>query len=256
MAEALARASDRLGFFGGRVTYAPTVGSTSDVAARVAQAEPGEGRVVVADEQTAGRGRLGRAWASPPGAGLYMSIVLRPAPVVAPLVTLMAGVAVAEGVEAATGLRPELKWPNDLLVGRRKLGGILAEGSVATEGLQYVVLGIGVNLLNASYPPEIAGRATSLESELGRRVDRGLVLAEILAAIGWRYTHLAAGRRAALLDDWRALAPSAKGRRVEWDVAEGEVRGGITHGIDESGALVVRTNEGIERIVAGEVRWE
>lgn len=256
MAEALARASGRLAFFDGRITYLPKVGSTSDVAARIAQTEAGEGRVVVADEQTAGRGRLGRVWISPPGAGLYLSIVLRPAPGVAPLVTLMAGVAVAEGVEAATGLRAELKWPNDLLVGRRKLGGILAEGSVGAEGLQCVVLGIGVNLLNASYPPEIAGRATSLESELGRRVDRGLVLAEILAAIAWRYAHLSAGRRAALIDDWRALAPSAKGRRVEWDGAEGEVRGGITHGIDESGALVVRTNEGIERIVAGEVRWE
>ncbi len=255
IAEALARGADRLGPFGSRVTYLPEVGSTNDVAARFAELDPGEGRVVVADAQTAGRGRLGRTWASPPGAGLYMSALLRPSPAAAPLLTMMAGVAAVEGIEAATGLRPEVKWPNDLLVGRRKLAGILAEGSVGVQGLQHVVLGIGVNLLNAAYPPDIALRATSLESELGRAVERGLVCLELLAALAARYAQLSAGRRAGLLDDWRALAPSARGRRVEWDGPDGEIHAGITHGIDDTGALLVRTNEGVERIVAGEVRW-
>ncbi len=255
LADAIARAAGRLGRFATRLTYLPTTDSTNAVAGELARTEPGEGRVVLADQQTAGRGRLGRTWVSPPGAGLYLSVVLRPSPTTAPLLTLMAGVAAAEGIEAATGWRPELKWPNDLVVGRRKLGGILAEGSTGADGLQSVVLGIGINLQHAAYPREIAGRATSLEAELGRPVERGAVFVEVLAALEHRYAQVSAGRRAGLLDDWRALAVSIRGRRVEWDDLDGGVRTGLSHGIDESGALLVRTDTGIEKIVAGEVRW-
>ncbi len=255
IADAVERAAARLGRFAGRLAYRSSVDSTNLVAGEFARTEPGEGRVVLADAQTAGRGRLGRTWVSPPGTGLYMSVVLRPSHVTAPLLTLMAGVAAAEGIEAATGWRPELKWPNDLVVGRLKLGGILAEGSSGAEGLQSVVLGIGINLQNAAYPREVAGRATSLEAELGRPVERAPVFIEVLAALEHRYAQLSAGRRAGLLDDWRALAVSSRGRRVEWEDAEGGVRTGLSHGIDESGALLVRTDTGIERIVAGEVRW-
>src|SRR5262249_40520503 len=135
--------------------------------------ERSEGFIVVADEQTAGRGRRGRTWFSPPGAGLYVSVVLAPAtarvdPARATLLTtLCAGVALVEGVERAPGLRADLKWPNDLHVSRRKLAGILAEGAGNT-----VVLGYGVNVATAALPPELRERATSLETELGRSVDR------------------------------------------------------------------------------------
>src|SRR5690606_6342284 len=140
--------------------------STNDEAARLAAAGATQGTTVVAAAQTAGRGRLGRAWFSPPGAGLYASVVIRD-PRAAPLLTLAAGVAIAEGIRAAAGLPVEIKWPNDLVVDaglgrRRKLAGILTEGSSGVDGLQFVIVGFGVNLLPAAYPADIADRATSL----------------------------------------------------------------------------------------------
>src|SRR5690242_19863216 len=179
LAPALAAAAGRLGPFEARIRFMPSVGSTNDVAAALAQAGAGEGTTIVAEHQTAGRGRRGRTWFSPPGAGLYVSVVLRPGdsdsltPAVT-LLTLAAGVALAEGVRAATGLPVGIKWPNDLVVERRKLAGILAE-AVGSPGVSAIILGFGINIRPAAYPPEIASRATSLESELGRPVERGLV---------------------------------------------------------------------------------
>jgi BirA family biotin operon repressor/biotin-[acetyl-CoA-carboxylase] ligase len=165
------------------------------------------------------------------------------------LTTLAAGVAVAEGIEGATGLRVDVKWPNDLQVLRRKLAGILAEGAGET-----VILGYGINVAAAALPPELRDRATSLESELGRPVDRAIVLVETLAALSRRYEDLLAGRFDAILDAWRARAPSAIGARVSWSSA-GETVSGVTAGIDDRGALLVRVRDRIERIVSGEVTW-
>jgi BirA family biotin operon repressor/biotin-[acetyl-CoA-carboxylase] ligase len=191
-------------------------------------------------------------WVSPPGAGRYFSYLARP-PLMGnaslPLLTLAAGVAVCEGIAAAVGLAPQLKWPNDVLVGRRKLAGILADGLAVGTAEQAVVIGVGVNLRPASYPPEVAARATSLEGELGRAVERGPVLAEVLAALSDR---LATLERCPgdILQAWRAAAPSATGTRVEWDG-----RTGTTAGIDDTGALLIRTSSGIERVMAGELTW-
>lgn len=216
--------------------------------------------MVVAEMQTAGRGRHGRAWFSPPGAGLYVSIVVRP-PVgtsndecATALLTLASGVAIAEAVRAATGLPAEIKWPNDVLVGGRKLAGILAESAVQGGTLQFVVIGFGVNLQKAAYPPELASRVTSIEAETTRTADRALVLAEIVAALGERYADLRAGRFDAILSAWRTLAPSLSGARVEWDSPAGVVRG-RAEDIDRHGALLVRVGEKIVRMVSGELRW-
>src|SRR5204863_7475405 len=127
-----------------------------------------EGAVVIADAQTEGRGRRGRSWFSPPGSGLYVSIVLTPSRSAdrrraTALTTIAAGVALAEGIEAATGVRVRLKWPNDLYVGRRKLAGILAEAAAAGDRIHTVVLGYGINCGDAAYPPELRDRVTSLE---------------------------------------------------------------------------------------------
>ena len=154
------------------------IGSTNDEAARLAELGAAEGTTVIASAQTAGRGRFGRTWFSPPGAGLYVSVDLPRPSGRAAIVSLAGGVAVAEGIRAATGLPVEIKWPNDIVVDaglgrRRKLAGILAEASTTPDGLQYIVLGFGINLRPAAYPPDIADRATSLESELGRAVDPG-----------------------------------------------------------------------------------
>jgi len=253
--EALERARDRLGSLAARVLYFTTIGSTNDVAASLA-AEPGSfGTVVIADAQTAGRGRRGRAWFSPAGSGLYVSVILSPSRTVSDpdrattLLTLTAGVALAEGVERATGLSPAIKWPNDLLVARRKLAGILAEafGDV-------VVLGYGINVGPMAYPPELRDRATSLETELGRPIDRAMVAVETLAALASRYADLVSGRFDAILDAWRRRSPTHRGARVVWDTPAGP-QTGITDGIDAVGALLVRVSDRVERIVAGEVRW-
>ena len=235
------------------VRWHDSIASTMDAAAALATAGADQGVVVGANQQTAGRGRRGRVWESPPEAGLYFSFIARP-PVQAnaslPLLTLAAGVAVRDGVQAALGLAADLKWPNDVLVGRRKLAGILAEGlGIGTAG-QAVVIGVGLNVLPSSYPPEVAARATSLEGELGRTVDRGLVLAEVLAALSDRLATL--GRSPGdILQAWRAASPSASGTRVEWDG-----RTGTTAGINDSGALLVRTSSGIEWVIAGELTWQ
>jgi BirA family transcriptional regulator, biotin operon repressor / biotin---[acetyl-CoA-carboxylase] ligase len=238
----------------------PTVGSTMDVALGEAHRGAGAGLLLIADEQTVGRGRRGHEWASPPGAGLYFSLLLRP-PVersgrasLLALLTLGAGVAVAEGVTASTGLNVGLKWPNDVLVERRKLAGVLAEGVALGTSAQSVVLGIGINVSEAALPTPIVRRATSLAAELGRVVDRGDVLAAVLAALARQYRSLLDARYDDVLNAWRVQAPSSVGTEIEWDAPHGVSRG-VTAGIDDSGALLVRTTSGVERIIAGEIRW-
>lgn len=255
MAEALAIARDRLGPFGSPLHFFSSVGSTNDIANQLALDGAPEGTTVVAAEQTSGRGRLGRAWFSPPGAGLYASVVLRPctAPS-ASLCTLVAGVGLAEALRAVTGLDVHIKWPNDLILGSRKLCGILAESSASHGVIPHVVVGFGINLRSAAYPLDIADRATSIESELGRPIDGGLVLAAALEALAARFADLRALRFDAILNRWRSLAPSSVGSAVEWRGPEGPRRG-TTGGIDGEGALLVRVGNGLERIIAGEVRW-
>ena len=230
------------------VRWLPSTTSTMDVASKLAHEGAPHGVVIVADEQTKGRGRRGTTWVSPPGAGLYFSFISRPS-AGADLITLAAGVAVREGIKAATGLDADLKWPNDVIVDRHKLAGILAEGVAIGSRDQAVVIGVGVNVQPAAYPPEIAARATSLEGELGRAVDRGMVLTEILNALGDRLATLER-RPGDILQAWRAASPAATGTRVEWDGKHG-----TTAGIDDRGALLVNTAAGVERIVAGELRW-
>jgi len=254
LALALAEAAPRLGRFVDSIEYFSSVGSTNDVALHRAASGGQEYRVIVADAQTSGRGRRGRTWFSPPGAGLYVSVILTPgrareASRARMLTTLAAGVAIAEGVGEAAGLRADMKWPNDLFVGRRKLAGVLAEG-VADA----VVLGYGINVGQAAYPPELSDRVTSLERELGRPVDRAPVLVETLVALGARYADLLAGRFDAILDAWRARAPGHRGARVSWTTPAG-VQSGVTAGIDDDGALLVRVVDRVERIVAGELTW-
>jgi BirA family biotin operon repressor/biotin-[acetyl-CoA-carboxylase] ligase len=248
---ALDAARARLGRLGSPIRFYPTIGSTNDAAAVLAV----EGAVVVADAQTAGRGRRGHSWFSPPGSGLYVSVVLTPSrartdPARAMrLLTLAAGVALADGIEAGTGLRVGLKWPNDVYVARRKLAGILAEASG-----EVVVLGFGINVRTTALPPELRDRATSVETELGRDVGRHVILVETLAALARRYDDLLDGRFDAILDAWRARAPAAVGAHVTWTSAA-EPRAGVTAGIDDNGALLVRVGDRVETIVGGELTW-
>ena len=254
----LAAAADRIGCAASQVFYYSVVSSANDVAARLAASGAGDGTTVLAGAQTAGRGRRGRTWHSPPAAGLYFSTVLRGPP--SPLVTLMAGVAVADAIRDATGLGVEIKWPNDIVVplgvGQpsrrrrpRKLAGILAE-----RVRDAVVLGIGINVGRAEYPAALLAHATSLEVELDRPVAQATLLVECLSRLSrWR-GRLAADGSARLLGRWRELSPTSEGTPVSWS---GPIRRhrGLTAGIDADGALVVKCGRRTERIVGGEVRW-
>lgn len=224
---------------------------------------------MIAEAQSAGRGRHGRTWSSPPGAGLYISTILRPPTHALSLLTIAAGVAVAEAVQAATGLDPRLKWPNDVYVGEGKLAGLLAEAGSMDDGeddaseeggaelggprLKYVVLGIGINVMPAPHPPDVAARATSIEAELGRGIDRGLLLTECLVRLSARYEELRQRQTEGILAAWRTRSAATLGRAVEWDA--GSIRRGVAEGIDDDGALLVRTESGLERLISGEVRW-
>ena len=254
---ALDMAGARLGLFAGRIHWYSEIGSTNDTVAALAEAGESEGAVVAADAQNAGRGRFGRSWASPHGAGIYLSTLLRPDSAVLRLVTLAAGVALVDGIRAATGLQLHLKWPNDLVTDGaptgRKVAGILAEGGAEPAGRAWVVLGFGVNVLNASLPRDVIARATSLEQELGRPVDRGLVLVESLAALAHRYRQLQQGDAATVVADWRSRAATTLGRPVEWN--DGLLRQGIARDVDAHGALIIETEGGTVRIISGELRW-
>ncbi|MGH9309034.1 MAG: biotin--[acetyl-CoA-carboxylase] ligase [Vicinamibacterales bacterium] len=257
---ALDRTEHRRGHFGRPTFFFHETASTNDVALAMADRGATEGTTVVALAQTSGRGRLGREWFSPAGAGLYVSIVCRNARA-GSMVTLAAGVAVTDGIRNATGLPVSIKWPNDIVVSdtatpgrRRKVAGILAEGATGSGGVQHVVIGFGINLKPAAYPAAIAGRATSLEAELGRPVERAGVLAETLCAFNEHLTALAAGERRTILNRWRERAPSAIGTRIAW-TTDGHPRTGTTAGIDEDGALLVKVDQRTERIIAGDITW-
>lgn len=239
-----------------------TVGSTNDLALELAAHGAADFTAVLADQQTAGRGRRGRTWWSPPGAGLYLSVIVRPGGNVShvPLLTLAAGVALAEATRAVTGVAAELKWPNDLVVGRpwRKLAGILCEASgLGTPGAA-VVVGMGLNLRRSAYPDDIADRVTSLSEECPYDVERDVMASAVLEALERQVTALREGQAGVVLDAWRGLANTALDRApVRWKDADGDHRG-TTMGVADDGALLVREpgQETVTRIVSGEVVWE
>jgi BirA family biotin operon repressor/biotin-[acetyl-CoA-carboxylase] ligase len=235
------------------VRWFPRVSSTMDVVAAWADQGAPHGLVVGADEQTAGRGRRGHGWSSPPGAGLYFSMLARPRRPTA-LVTLAAGVAVRRGIERVSGLAAELEWPNDLMAGSRKLAGILSEAVHVGVPETAVVIGVGINLAPGAHPPTVTTRATSIAEEGGGAVDRGLVLAAVIEELIDVLASLDRGRRDDILREWRLFAPRALGSTVEWDTAIG-VAHGVTAGVDDEGALLVDAAHGRDRIVGGDVRW-
>jgi BirA family biotin operon repressor/biotin-[acetyl-CoA-carboxylase] ligase len=251
---------------GAALVYYPIVGSTNDLAAALAERGYPDGTIVIADEQVAGRGRGGHTWYSPQGAGLYASIVVDARPGEAPAdwprwLTLATGVAISEGLHAACGLPVAIKWPNDLVIapsgtvrGARKLGGILAEAHSEGGQLAHVIVGFGVNVQRSAFPPEISARATSLEDELGREVDRGRVLAATLGRFLTWLRRLRAGQTAAVVARWRELAVGGSGAAIEW-TRDGVRLRGVTVGIDAEGALLVRAGGSTERVLGGEVAW-
>ncbi len=242
--------------FGKKIYAFPQIVSTNEVAFRLALNGAEEGEVVVAESQTKGKGRMGRQWESPAGLNIYLSIILRPKmlPNKTPLITLMAAVACAEAIDEVVGLIPAIKWPNDLMIGKKKLGGILTEADMELDRIHFVVVGIGinVNMPPSEFPPSIKDIATSLLEAGGRNVSRTALTQAILRQLEQWYARLGQGRAEEIRRRWLELS-LVRGQEIEVAFMEEVVRGTALE-IDEDGALLVQTNNGtIRRIVAGDV---
>jgi BirA family transcriptional regulator, biotin operon repressor / biotin---[acetyl-CoA-carboxylase] ligase len=233
-----------------------TCGSTNDLAAARARDGAAAGLVVAGGEQTAGRGRLGRAWHSPPGESLYVSVLLRPTRPAAeiPPLTLLAGAAVARAL-VALGLAPRLKWPNDVqLVARegvRKVAGLLTEMSSEGGRVGHVVVGLGLNVNATAFPDELAARATSMRLVAGRAFERADVLAAVLAAFEPLYDEFEARGPAVAAAAWQPHA--ALGERCRVSVPGAPLEG-VALGVDADCALRLRDDSGhIHRVLSGEI---
>lgn len=238
------------------VVWRAELDSTQRLARERARAGAPEGTVVIAEAQTQGRGRLGRQWHSPPGVNLYCTLVLRPprSPAVAPQLALVAGVAVADAVRDTIGRAAQIKWPNDVLLGGRKVAGILTEMEGEAERVAFVLVGIGVNvnLDPAGFPPDLAAGATSLRAAAGAPVDRAVFTARLLAALEARYGQFLAGGFAAIRPAFEATA-FLTGRAVRVSGPEAAAQGRVV-GVDDEGALRLERADGATlRVLAGEV---
>lgn len=244
------------GSLGRRVHHFFRIDSTQRAAlGAAAQGEP-HGSLFIAEEQTGGRGRHGRCWASPAGEGIYMSLLLRPPgpPAAALALSLAAGVAVAAAIRLVTGLAPDLRWPNDVLLDRRKVAGLLLEMSAEPTRVQHLVLGIGVNVHQTEFSPDLAPLATSLRLAAGRDFSRLELLAEILFQLEARYQAFVAGGADDLLAEFARSSSYVQGLRVR--VGEGaEAYEGVTSGLDGQGFLRIRRDDGsLTTVIAGNVR--
>jgi BirA family biotin operon repressor/biotin-[acetyl-CoA-carboxylase] ligase len=226
--------------FGRRIHHFFKTDSTNNAALALAAAGEPHGALVLAEEQTSGRGRLGRAWHSEKTTGLYFSILLRPAlaPQQAPLLTLAAGLAARDAIAAVTSLEADLKWPNDLLVGGKKVGGILTEMQAETQRIHYVVVGIGLNVNHAKLPAELSA-ATSLRLAAGREVSRAELLVHLLAAFDRYYNRLLREGAAPLISRFSEVSSYASGKRV-LVTGFNEKMSGVTAGLDPTGCLLVK----------------
>jgi BirA family transcriptional regulator, biotin operon repressor / biotin---[acetyl-CoA-carboxylase] ligase len=229
--------------------------STNTELARRASEGAEEGLSILADEQTAGRGRLQRAWSSPKGAGLYLSILLRPtiAPDQWPLITFMAALAVSDALSEAAELQTDIKWPNDLLSGERKICGILAE-AIETPVGRAVIVGIGINLTQHAFPGELTNVATSVAQATGRDPERESILAALLRALSRWYSLLGEpSGREKIVAAWSNRSTYATGRLVQVHNGD-EVWRGTTCGVERDGALRLNTGNGeIKLVRAGDV---
>jgi BirA family transcriptional regulator, biotin operon repressor / biotin---[acetyl-CoA-carboxylase] ligase len=258
----------RTAWLGSELHYYPLIGSTNDEAKRLAGQGASDGTLLIADAQSAGRGRLKRRWVAPAGSALLLSLILRPPlePAQAPRLTMICGLAAADALEQVAGVRAGLKWPNDLLIGDRKMAGILTEMATLGETLDFVVVGIGINV-NARparladdadadaqrQDPSLATlatEATSLAEEAGRPISR----LELL----WRFMELLEGRYRGVLsgespfEEWSARL-SILGRRIAVDLGREKIEGRAA-GVDADGALIVELDDGTRRpVLAGDV---
>ena len=241
--------------FGKHIYHFFKVNSTNRVALELGHAGEPEGAVVLAEEQTAGRGRSGRTWHSERAAGIYVTLLLRPklAPVQAPLLTMMAGLSAHAAIQAQTGLAVDLKWPNDLLIGGKKAGGILTEMHAEPGQVRFVIVGIGLNVNQEKFPGELSSVATSLRIETGRLQSRLELLVRLLREFESDYNQFLREGPASVIERFSAISSYAQGKRVR--VSNGkESFTGITAGLGPEGLLQVQREGGqLTTVIAGDV---
>lgn len=230
--------------------------STNDVVDKLARDGVKEGVAVFAESQTRGRGRLGRTWVSPLGKGLWFSILLRPKlrPDQVTQLTIASATALTRAIRHQVDLRPEIKWPNDVLIGGKKVAGVLTELSAELDTIKYVVLGIGidVNLSASDFPPEIRKLATSLRIERGQPVQRPALASAILRELDHDYRRATGQDFDSLANEWEEQCTTI-GHEVQIQVGTRKIRG-RAESLDSSGALLLRTHHGhLERIIGGDV---
>jgi BirA family biotin operon repressor/biotin-[acetyl-CoA-carboxylase] ligase len=237
-------------YLGRNLLYLETASSTQDVARAEAERGGPVGTAVLAEEQTAGRGRLGRAWVSPAGKNIYVTLVMRPPAPKLRVLSIVSPLAIAEALEGI-GLAPRLKWPNDVLVGGRKIAGILIETELSGDAVKYALVGIGLNVnFDVEAVPEIATIATSVRRELGRDASREELLAALLNAFEARYEQALGDD--AVFQAWRSRLETL-GRRVRATLGE-RVEEGVAEDVDAEGNLLVRRDDGSLAVVeAGDV---
>ncbi len=246
--------------FGRPVHHFERIDTTMREAAELARDGCVEGTIVTAEQQTAGRGRLGRSWLSEPGGGLYISLILRPdiAAGAAPMLTLVAGLGVAEAVQAQSGMSCDIRWPNDILIRERKCAGILVDMESDQERVAHVIVGIGLNLNYKNFGPELENLATSLFLETGRKFEADSVLQPMLDAIRDNYEIYLDQGKEPILDAFSKASSYVSGRRVAVVGNDNDRvldRRGTTAGLDANGMLLLRDDAGVvEPVLAGSVR--
>lgn len=240
---------------GKKVLSYRTLGSTNQLAFRLAESGVGEGALIVADEQTKGKGRMDRSWFSPPSLGLWLSLILRPEipPFKAPGLSICAGLALAQTIKTLTGLDAKIKWPNDCLINGRKVGGILLELSAELDRTNFVIAGIGVNVnhLCEDFPKKLSSVATSIRMEWGKEISRMSLLASFLENfesiyLDFKKSGLAPKRQ--LIKRFSSLL----GRKVAVKFGKERIEG-VAEDIDDNGSLVIRTRREKRMVRAGEV---
>ncbi len=242
--------------YDGKLHYFSEIASTNTLALQAATAGVEAGTVFLANQQIAGRGRNGHTWESEPGSAILVSIVLRPkiSPAQSLWLSLMSGVAVHDALLQTVGLQCDLRWPNDLLIGGRKVCGILTEISADTEQLRHAVIGIGINVNQGVFPPELEELATSLRIETGKQWSRDELLIALLKSLEAEYFRAIAGPKSQqlLIERLESVSSYVRGKLVHVDEAGGY--DGVTDGLDGRGFLRVSTADGVRTVISGGVR--
>lgn len=239
--------------FGNKIYSFDTIDSTNNCAKAVAGCGAEEGTIVITEQQTAGKGRLGRQWQSNPNENLMFSLVLRPqvSPDTLNLLPLYVAVAVSEAIENATGLKVECKWPNDILYKGKKIAGILIEGSVKQNMMDYVVIGIGINVNQTRFEGELSTKASSLRLETNREINRTKLFHEVIGRLEQDYKSFQSSGFQSVVPQW--IAHTSMINRTISVSQQGNVISGVVKGLSPEGGLVLQTNGTEKTVLAGDV---